>query len=123
MSEKIDVQEVVIEGQTYVPKDSLVIQHDENYLKSYDDMIGKAFYIQTVTYHSIGKVIAVLENNFLVLEGSCWVADTPRFMNFIQNGKLDEIEPIGNEKIKQYVNIESIVNFMPWTHALPKEQQ
>ena len=81
------------------------------------DLVGKSFYFRTVTYHLTGRVIKVL-GNFLVLEDAAWVADSGRFSNAINNGKLSEVEPVGNAVI----NISTVTDFFPWKHKLPLEQ-
>uniref|UniRef100_A0A6M3M1P2 Uncharacterized protein n=4 Tax=viral metagenome TaxID=1070528 RepID=A0A6M3M1P2_9ZZZZ len=88
---------------------------DINY---HTDLIGKAYFFRTVTFHSVGRVVKVI-GQFLELEEASWVADSGRFMQAIQNGQLNEVEPVGTA----FVNIQSIVDFFPWKHALPKEQK
>ena len=87
-------------------------------LKSLADMIGKKFFFRTVTYHVVGKVVNIL-GNIIQLEDSSWVADSGRFMQAIKEGKLNEVEPVG----KGYLNSQSLVDFYPWRHDLPKEQK
>lgn len=79
---------------------------------------GKSFFIRTVTYHLVGKVVKQ-DKNFLLLKDASWVADSGRFMNAIKNGKLDEVEPVGDA----IVNMNAITDAFPWNHALPTEQK
>lgn len=83
-----------------------------------DDLIGKKFFIRTVTYHLVGKLTKII-GNLWQLEDASWVADSGRFMNAIKNGSLDEVEPVGDA----FVNSNSIVDIFPWKHDLPKEQK
>lgn len=84
--------------------------------------VGKAYFIRTVTYHLIGRVTAVPQHgqigSFIRLEGASWVADSGRFMQALQDGKLNEVEPCG----EAFVNIESITDAFPWKHELPDKQ-
>lgn len=79
--------------------------------------VGAAYFIRTVTYHLTGRVKAVI-GSFLILEDAAWIADSGRFMQAIQDGKLSEVEPAGDA----IVNVNAISDAFPWKHALPKEQ-
>jgi hypothetical protein len=87
-------------------------------LDELDDLIGKKWFIRTVTYHLVGKVTKRV-GGFLVLEDASWVADSGRFMQAIKNGTLNEVEPVG----AALVNISAITDAFPWKHALPKDQK
>jgi uncharacterized membrane protein len=80
--------------------------------------IGQSVFIRTITYHATGKIIAII-GNFFVLSEAAWIADSGRFMNAILKGELNEVEPVD----KMYVNIDSIVDILPWGHALPRAQK
>ena len=41
------------------------------------------------------------------------------FMDAIKTGNLSEVEPVGT----MFVSINTIVDFTPWKHELPKEQK
>jgi len=88
---------------------------DINELK---DFVGKKLFIRTVTYHLVGKV-KKFTGNLLELSDASWVADSGRFMNAIKEGTLDEVEPIGTA----WINMQSIVDIIPWKHDLPTEQK
>lgn len=80
--------------------------------------IGKAYFFRTVTYHTIGKVVKV-NGNFIQLENASWIADSGRFMQAIKDGVLNEVEPVGESNI----NLDTVVDFFPWKHALPTVQK
>jgi len=80
--------------------------------------IGKSYFIRCVTYHTIGKVKAIV-GDFLVLEQASWVADSGRFMQAIKEGTLSEVEPTGDS----IINMQSIVDAFPWVHQLPSKQK
>jgi len=80
------------------------------------ELVGKKLLIRTVTYFSIGQVVQV-EDGFIKLATASWVADTGRFNEAIKNGKLNEVEPVG----EMYVSLGSVVDMFPWNHELPTE--
>ena len=80
--------------------------------------LGKSYFIRTVTYHLVGRLVGV-DGDFLLLEEASWIADSGRFMNALQKGILSEVEPVGDA----IVNQQSICDAFPWVHELPKEQK
>ena len=80
---------------------------------------GSSYYIRTVTYHNVGKVVGETTDGFLLLKEASWVADSGRFMQAIKNGILEEVEPVGEMMIAK----SSIVDVFPWKHQLPTEQK
>ncbi len=84
-------------------------------------VVGRTYFIRTVTYHLVGRVEKIV-GNFLVLERetASWIADSGRFTQAIDNGDLNEVEPV---ETKCYVNISSIVDVFDWVHKLPREQK
>ena len=87
-------------------------------LNDLDDMIGKCWFIRTVTYHLVGRVTKRV-GGFLQLSDAAWVADSGRFSDAIKTGTLNEVEPVGDA----LVNIAAITDTFPWKHALPKVQK
>jgi len=87
-------------------------------IHNFEDMIGHSFFFRTVTYHLVGRVVSQM-GNFLKLEMASWVADSGRFMSTIKEGKLNEVEPVGIA----FINLNSVTDFFPWRHPLPKEQK
>ena len=79
---------------------------------------NEAYFFRTVTFYLVGRVVQQ-ENNFVELADASWVADTGRFMNAIKNGTLCEVEPVGTA----FINLDSVVDFFPWVHALPDKQK
>lgn len=88
-------------------------------INNFQDMIGKAYYFRTVTYHQVGIVVGVFCVKWLQLKDASWVADSGRFMQAIKEGKLNEVEPEGDA----FINMDSVTDFFPWEHPLPKEQK
>ena len=83
-----------------------------------EDLVGKKWFFRAVTYHLVGKVDKVC-GNIVELSGASWVADSGRFTQAIRDGELDEVEPVG----AAFLNIQTVTDFFPWNHALPKEQK
>lgn len=78
--------------------------------------IGENWFIRTLTYHQVGKVVAI-QGDFLILDSGSWVADSGRFAEALVGGTLSELEFVG----KIIVNLGNIVDAFPWNHELPKE--
>jgi hypothetical protein len=87
-------------------------------INSWEDLIGEKYFFRTVTYHFTGRVKKVI-GSFLELEDAAWQAYQPRLNEFLKNGALDEVEPIG----RMFINLESCTDFMPYSHDLPTEQK
>ncbi len=81
--------------------------------------VGKNYFIRTVTYFVTGKVKAI-SGHFLVLDEGAWIADTGRFSNAIDEGKLNEVEPVS---VDIFVNLNSISDAFIWKHELPRKQK
>ncbi len=98
---KVNVEEVVIDGQPYVPKNKVkreAPKGDESnpYLEP-----GKIYFIRTVTHYFTGRLIWVGPQE-IVIEDACWIADTGRFNEFLKDkNKANETEPFpeGSEVI------------------------
>jgi len=79
---------------------------------------GEQYFIRTATYHSVGR-IKNIKGKFLLMEKASWIAESGRFMNALQEGKLNEVEPVGD----MILNTDSIIDAFPWPHKLPTEQK
>jgi hypothetical protein len=92
-------------------------------MASFTSIIGRQWFIRTVTYHLVGKVVYRHDSGdghtFLQLVGAAWVASSGRFMNAIKDGTLDEVEPVGDA----LVNVAAITDMFPWNHPLPTKQK
>lgn len=86
-------------------------------INNYQDLIGEKIFFRSVTHYMVGEVKSVV-GRFVRLKGAAWVADTGRFMNAIKDGELSEVEPVGDA----FVNMDTVVDFFPWKHALPTKQ-
>jgi len=82
-------------------------------------VIGKQYFIRTVTMHLTGKLILLTEKE-LVLTEAAWIADSGRFHDALKNGELNEVEPFIDDVI---INRDSIVDATKWNHQLPRNQK
>jgi hypothetical protein len=82
-------------------------------------VVGRKYLIRTVTMILTGKLVAVYPGE-LVLDTAAWIAETARFMNTIESGDLQEVEPMGNGVI---VGRGSVIDAVEWAHPLPTEQR
>ena len=81
--------------------------------------IGKAYLFRTVTHIEVGRVLNV-SGKFVTLEEASWIADTGRYHDCLAKGVFSEVEPYPETTT---INTESLINFCPWPHDLPKEQK
>ena len=109
---------ITVSDETFeIIKDQLKYEETIN-VSEINDFVCKKVFIRTVTYHLVGEVVKMV-GHFFQLKNASWVADSGRFMNAIKEGKLNEVEPVG----EAFVNINSITDMFPWKHSLPKDQK
>lgn len=118
---KKQIEELVIEGITYIPKKEVTNLTSVIEINGEESpwIIGKKYIIRTVTMIQLGKLITVTDKE-LVLDQACWVADTGRFNEALRNGDLNEIEMFQNSVI---VNRGAIIDATEWNHELPKQSK
>lgn len=109
---------IEISEETYEKLKDQLLEQGYTEINNLKDMVGKKFFFRTVTYHLTGRVKKVI-GNILELEDAAWIADSGRFMQAIKEGTLNEVEPVGTA----YINVNSVTDFFPWNHNLPKEQK
>jgi hypothetical protein len=80
--------------------------------------IGEKYYFRTVTHHQTGRVKAII-GKFVVLEDAAWIADSGRWKDAIESGRLSEVEPV---EVEVYVNTDSLIDAYEWEHELPRKQ-
>lgn len=83
--------------------------------KGHSIEIGKAYLFRSVTYHLIGKVVAVTDTD-IVLEQASWLADSGRFSECLATGKVNENEPIPGRHI---VFRGGLIDAAEWVHGTP----
>src|ERR1044072_14307 len=87
-------------------------------ISNYEDLVGGKFFFRTVTYFLTGEVKKVV-GRFVYLKNAAVIFDTGRFMECIKDGKVSEVEPVG----EAFVNLDSVTDFFPWKHKLPQDQK
>lgn len=95
-----------------------VLNGTEN-LPEFPLVVGKNYFIRTVTYFHTGKLKA-LYKDALVLSEAAWIADTGRFYDFLKTGKVNEVEPFVDDVV---IPLGSCVDFTEWRHELFKSQK
>lgn len=81
--------------------------------------VGEKVFIRTVTHYLTGQIKRVV-GKFLVLKDAAWIADSGRFMQAIEEGKLSEVEPFTSDV---RVNTDTIVDCYQWLFELPRSQK
>lgn len=81
--------------------------------------IGEAYLFRTVTHIEVGRVKKII-GQFVELEDASWIADTGRYHDCLKKGIFNEVEPY---PLYTGINTQSLINYTPWLHALPKEQK
>jgi hypothetical protein len=76
-------------------------------------VIGKLYIIFTVTRYVVGELVSI-NDTWITLRDSAWVADTGRFNESLRTGKCVEIEPAPNGLT--VVGVGSVVDAYLWTH-------
>ncbi len=111
---KTDIKTIEINGVEYVEKGSattIEYKQPEGELLQ----VGKNYFIRTFSFHYVGKLVAINENN-LILENASWVADSGRFSEALANGTLSETEKYVNDVV---LFRNSLLDATEWQHELP----
>lgn len=108
---------ITLSDESFEAIKHLISEEEAMDISSLEDLVGKKMFFRTVTYHIVGKVERFIGSR-VQLSTASWIPDTPRFMDFIKNGELKEVEPLG----EWFVNLEAVTDFGEWKHELPKEQ-
>ena len=110
---------IEISEETYKKIKDQLLEDEKIDISSMQDFIGKSIFFQTVTNYYLGRVVRIIGDKFEI-EDASYIPSTSRFMNFLQDGLLDEVEPI---KVPFWVNISACVGFGIWKHSLPTDQK
>lgn len=86
-----------------------------HHAKTHPFVVGRAYFIRTVTMHIIGRVDRV-DGDFLTLTDAAWIADSGRFNEALKNGTLNEVEPF---VLPAMVNMIAITDATEWPHHIP----
>ena len=114
---------IEVSDETYERiKDHLVSETILGNIDAVEDMVGHPFFFRTMTYHMLGVVIGWFDAGdcrFVCLKDASWIPDSGRFMQFIRDGVLNEVEPVGS----CMVNLSTVTDIFPWKHTMPKDQK
>jgi len=102
----------------YVRKDSVIpVQQTD----AFPFEVGKNYFIQTVTHYFTGRLVWVGPQEIMITD-ACWIADTGRFADFLQQGTANETEPYpkGDNVI---IGRGAIITASPWKSQLIKVQK
>jgi hypothetical protein len=114
---------IEVSDETYERiKDQLTSKEVPANIGAVDDMVGHPYFFRTMTYHMLGAVtgwFTAKDSMFVCLENASWIPDSGRFMQFIRDGVLNEVEPVG----RCMVNLSTVTDIFPWKHPLPKDQK
>ena len=109
---------IEVSDETWIKiKDQVELEGGKE-INNYEDMVGEKFFFRGVTMYHLGEVKKVV-GRFIFLKNASWIPDTGRFMQFLKDGTLNEVEPTG----ESFINMDTIVDFFPWKHKLPSSQK
>jgi hypothetical protein len=78
--------------------------------------IGQNYFIRTVTYHLLGRLVKVTDKELVLVDAS-WVASSGRFSEALVTGQVSENEPFpDNEPV--IIGRGSITDAVRWTKSL-----
>lgn len=88
---------------------------------SHPYIIGRNYFLRTVTHHYTGRLIAIHAQE-LVLTDAAWIADDGRFAEAMRNGTFSEIEPYP-DGVNVIIGRGSIVDAREINFPLPRSQK
>ena len=80
---------------------------------------GKAIIVRTVTYHYTGRLVGLTTRGDLVLQDAAWIADSGRWAQALETGRLGEVEPYPAGPV--VIAVGAVVDVAEWRHDLPRE--
>jgi hypothetical protein len=82
--------------------------------------VGRSYFFRTITFHYTGRIRGISENAITLCDAA-WIADSGRFTNALTSGRFAEVEPYPDD-MPVAIMFSAIIDFVPWTHPLPREQ-
>lgn len=113
-----DIETLMINDVEYVRKDSIIPTQDES--KTFPYIVGKLYFIRTVTFYYVGRLIAITPME-LVLDQCSWVADTGRFSDALKNGVVNENEPFPDGNV--IIGRGAVIDAHPWAGKSLRSQK
>lgn len=104
---KNDIVEVLLQDKKNIAKD--------NTISAPLVVIGETIYVNTITYHYIGRVVGQV-GQFALMEKVAWLPENPNMDDFFE-GKM----PAKYRKIPgiMRLNLDAAVCLSSWPHPLP----
>jgi len=79
--------------------------------------LGQKVIVRTVTHFHIGTLVAI-EGQWLMLDDALWVANTGRWHQALEEGKVEEADPFPG---RVWVNAYGVIDITPWPHDVSRE--
>jgi len=93
----------------------------ENNVSKSNYPVGNNVIVRTVTMIYTGKLISVTDSDFILNECS-WIPETGRYMDFVENGTVNECEPYPSD-LDVYINRGSLLDMCELKKSLPRSQK
>lgn len=116
---KIDIKDLTIREVESLSK--YLPQSKQEEAHPYEDLIGKAIFVRTVTFYYVARLKKVYSKE-LVIEHVCWIPDTGRFNECMKEGRFNEIEPF-NLKKDVFIGRGAIIDLSEWNFDLPTQKK
>lgn len=113
-----EIDTITINDVEYVRKDSIIPAQKES--ETFPYIVGKLYFIRTVTFYYIGRLIAMTPIE-LVLDQCSWVADTGRFSDALKNGTVNENEPFPDGPV--IIGRSVVIDAHIWTGTAMRSQK
>ena len=98
---------------------SLFSNHPSNHPSKYP--VDKNVIVRTVTMIYTGKLVEVTDSD-LVLDDCSWIPETDRYMQFVENGSVNECEPYPSGLLV-YINRGALLDMCELRSKLPRSQK
>jgi hypothetical protein len=113
-----EIETITLNNVEYVRKDSVLPL--QNNTETFPYVIGKLYFIRTVTFYYIGRLLAVTSAE-LIVDQCSWVADTGRFADALKNGTISENEPFPDGQV--IIGRGTIVDAHVWAGSAMRSQK
>ena len=81
--------------------------------------VGKAYMFRTVTHIHVG-IVEEVHGDLVSTSSGSWVADTGLFTEFLETGKVSEVEMFSG---RSGVNIGALVDWAEWENELYRKRK
>jgi hypothetical protein len=81
--------------------------------------VGSKVVIRAIPYHYIGTIEDIGYHSLTLAPGAVWLADSGRWMNFLESGNPNECEPFPDGVT---IPFSVIADLTTWRHAIPTQK-